>query len=234
MTDVRAPGVRIGAWPALVTAGWLFALAVQGLLATDRGLPVGRLLLVSVLASLIGLVGAKVYYLLTHREEKPRLLTAGMSVQGFVIGAVGSVILGSSWAAIPVGQVLDVTAPGLLVGMTIGRLGCLFGGCCVGRPTASRWGIWSSDRRVGVRRIPVQLLESGLAGLVATATLVALLTDPAVDGLLFLGGVAAYTFGRQLLFPLRNLPRKTRCGRRITLAVAGVVPLAVFVALLSA
>lgn len=227
VADVRAPGVRIGAWPALVTLGWLFALALQGVLAADRDLPVARLLLVSVLASLIGLVGAKVYYLLTHREEKVSLLPAGMSVQGFVVGAVGSVILGSWWAGIPVGQVLDVTAPGLLVGMTVGRLGCFFGGCCVGRPTASRWGIWSSDRRVGVRRIPVQLLESSLAGLVAAATLAAVvLVDPGVDGLLFVAGVAAYTFGRQVLFPLRGLPRQTRYGRRLTLAVAGLVLLA--------
>lgn len=228
VASARAPGARLGAWPALVTVGWLFALALQGVLAADRDLPVARLLLVSVLASLIGLVGAKVYYLLTHREEKASLLPAGMSVQGFVVGAVGSVILGSWWTGIPVGQMLDVTTPGLLAGMTIGRLGCFFGGCCVGRPTASRWGVWSSDRRVGVRRIPVQLLESSLAGLIAVATLVAVvLADPRVDGLLFVAGVAAYTFGRQLLFPLRGLPRKTKHGRRLTLAVAGVVLLAV-------
>ncbi|CCG02805.1 prolipoprotein diacylglyceryl transferase [Blastococcus saxobsidens] len=234
VADVRAPGVRIGAWPALVTLGWLFALALQGVLAADRDLPVVRLLLVSVLASLIGLVGAKVYYLLTHREERPNPLTAGMSVQGFVIAGIGSVILGSWWAGIPVGQMLDVTAPGLLVGMTIGRLGCFLGGCCVGRPTASRWGIWSSDRRVGVRRIPVQLLESSMAGLIAAATLVAVvLTDPRVDGLLFMAGLAAYTFGRQLLFPLRGLPRQTKHGRRLTLAVAGLVLLAALSVLVS-
>ncbi|WP_236826473.1 MULTISPECIES: prolipoprotein diacylglyceryl transferase family protein [unclassified Blastococcus] len=234
MADVRAPGVRIGAWPALVALGWLFALALQGVLAADRDLPVARLLLVSVLASLIGLVGAKVYYLLTHREEKAGLLRAGMSVQGFVVGAVGSVVLGSWWAGIPVGPMLDVTAPGLLVGMTIGRLGCLLGGCCVGRPTASRWGIWSSDRRVGVRRIPVQLLESSLAGLIAAATLAAVvLADPGVDGLLFVAGVAAYTFGRQVLFPLRGLPRQTKHGRRLTLAVAGLVLLAALSVLVS-
>ncbi|MCF6507800.1 prolipoprotein diacylglyceryl transferase [Blastococcus sp. MG754426] len=234
VADVRAPGVRIGAWPALVALGWLFALALQGVLAADRDLPVARLLLVSVLASLIGLVGAKVYYLLTHREEKAGLLRAGMSVQGFVVGAVGSVVLGSWWAGIPVGPMLDVTAPGLLVGMTIGRLGCLLGGCCVGRPTASRWGIWSSDRRVGVRRIPVQLLESSLAGLIAAATLAAVvLADPGVDGLLFVAGVAAYTFGRQVLFPLRGLPRQTKHGRRLTLAVAGLVLLAALSVLVS-
>ena len=224
LVKVRAPGVRIGAWPALVGLGFLGALLLQWLLGVQRDLPMGRILLVSVLASLVGLVGAKVYYLLTHREQKVRTLTAGMSVQGFVLAAITALVLGGWWAGVPIGPMLDVSAPGLLLGMTIGRLGCFFGGCCVGRPTASRWGIWSSDRGVGVRRIPVQLFESAMAGTVATATLLAVvLVDPALDGLLFLAGLSAYTFGRQVLFPLRGIPRTTSHGRVMTMVVTGLV-----------
>ena len=219
-----APGVRVGAWPTLVGSGAALALVLQALLAAQRGLPVGRLLLISLTACLIGLLGAKVYYLLTHPQETGGLLRAGMSVQGFVLAALTTLVLGSGAADIPVGTVLDVTAPGLLFGMTIGRLGCLLGGCCTGLPTASRWGIWSSDRRVGVRRIPVQLLESALAGVVGTATLVAVLSvDPAVDGLLLVAGLSAYIAGRQILFPLRGIPRDTSWGRVTTLTVSLLV-----------
>ena len=224
VVNVRAPGVRIGAWPALVGLGFVAAVVLQWLLGLQRDLPVGRILLVSLLASLVGLVGAKVYYLATHRTERARALTAGMSVQGFVLAAVPLLVVGGWAAGVPVGPMLDVSAPGLLLGMTIGRLGCFFGGCCVGLPTASRWGIWSSDRGVGVRRIPVQLFESAMAGSVATVTLLAvLLLAPAVDGLLFVAGLSAYTFGRQLLFPLRGIPRKTAHGRLATMVVTGVV-----------
>jgi phosphatidylglycerol:prolipoprotein diacylglycerol transferase len=224
VVNVRAPGVRIGAWPSLVGIGWLVALVLQSILAAREGLPVGRVLIVSALASLIGLAGAKAYYLLTHRKERPDLLTAGMSIQGFVLAAIGALVLGNWWAEIPLWQTLDVTAPGLLFGMMIGRLGCLFGGCCAGRPTASRWGVWSSDRRVGVRRIPVQLLESGPAGIAGAVTLAAVLvTDSPVEGLIFVAGFAAYTFGRQLLFPLRGIARTTAHGRMATLVVAGLV-----------
>lgn len=235
VVNVRAPGVRIGAWPALVGLGFVAALFLQWILGVQWDLPVGRILLVSLLAGLVGLVGAKVYYLQTHREEKKKALTAGMSVQGFVIAAVTVLVL-AGWAAdIPVGAMLDVTAPGLLLGMTIGRLGCFFGGCCVGLPTASRWGVWSSDRGVGVRRIPVQLFESAMAGTVATLTLLAvLLLDPAVDGLLFLAGLSAYTLGRQVLFPLRGIARKTANGRVITMVVTGLVLVASVVTLLVA
>ena len=231
---VRAPGVRLGAWPALVGTGAAVALLVQGVFSMQRQLPVGRLFLISVLACLIGLAGAKTYYLLTHREEKPNPLTAGMSVQGFVIAAVTSVVLGSWWAGVPIGPMLDVTAPGLLLGLTIGRLGCFFGGCCAGRPTASRWGIWSSDRRIGVRRIPVQLLESGLAGVIAVTTSVAVATmDPPVDGLLFVAGFGAYTLGRQVLFPLRGIPRTTSHGRVVTLGLSAVLVVGALATLLA-
>ena len=232
VVNVRAPGVRIGAWPALVTLGFMAAIGLQWALGAQRDLPVGRVLVVSLIASFIGLVGAKVYYLATHRAEKARPLTAGMSVQGFVVAAVPVLVVGGWSAGIPVGPMLDVSAPGLLVGMTIGRLGCFLGGCCVGLPTASRWGIWSSDRGVGVRRIPVQLFESAMAGTIAAvASLAVLVLDPAVDGLLFLAGVSAYTFGRQLLFPLRGIPRKTANGRIMTMLITGLVLMASVVAL---
>ena len=233
VVNVRAPGVRIGAWPALVGLGFVAAMILQWVLGVQRDLPVGRILAASLLAGVVGLAGAKVYYLQTHRGEKKKALTAGMSVQGFVIAAVGVLVLAGWLAGIPVGAMLDVTAPGLLLGMTIGRLGCFLGGCCVGLPTASRWGIWSSDRGVGVRRIPVQLIESAMAGAVATLTLLAvLLVDPSVDGLLFVAGLAAYTLGRQVLFPLRGIPRKTANGRIITMVVSGLVLVASVVVLL--
>lgn len=233
VVNVRAPGVRIGAWPALVGLGFVAALILQWVLGVQRDLPVGRMLLVSLLAGAVGLVGAKVYYLLTHREEKARAVTAGMSVQGFVLAAISVLVLAGWAAGVPVGAMLDVTAPGLLLGMTIGRLGCFFGGCCVGLPTASRWGIWSSDRGVGVRRIPVQLFESAMAGTVATLTLLAVvLADPPVGGLLFLAGLSAYTFGRQVLFPLRGIPRTTAHGRIVTMVVTGAVLVGSVVAVL--
>ena len=133
-------------------------------------------------------------------------------------------MVGTLLVGVPAGRVLDITTPGLLFGMTIGRVGCFFGGCCAGRPTASRWGLWSSDRRLGVRRIPTQLLESALAFSVGLAAgLTVWDTPPDPEGAVFVGTMAAYTLGRQLLFPLRDLPRHTAHGRTITAVLAGLV-----------
>ena len=49
------------------------------------------------------------------------------------------------------------------------------------------------------------------------------LLDPGVDGLLFVIGLSAYTFGRQVLFPLRGIPRKTAYGRVAMMVLTGLV-----------
>ena len=225
---VRAPGVRLGIWPLMVLLGTMVALVVESTLAQAHGLPVPRLLAITFLACLSGVVGAKIYYLATHRGEKLRLLTVGMSLQGFVLASIGTLMFGALATDLPVGATLDVATPGLLFGAAVGRLGCFYGGCCAGRPTASGWGLWSSNRSLGVRRIPVQLMDSAVAvilGLIALGLVMA--HDAPATGLVFVGTLAAYTLARQLLFPLRDLPRKTPHGRHVTLVVTTAVVLGV-------
>lgn len=221
---IRAPGARLGAWPALVGVGVAVALITQAALASRVDLSAARVLLVSLGACLIGLVGAKAYYLVEHRRESPPILTSGMCIQGFVLGAIGTLVAGGMLAAVPVGRLLDATAPGLMFAMTIGRFGCFFGGCCTGRPSGSRFALWSSDRHLGARRIPTQLFESSVALLVGLVALLAVtVTTPDPAGVVFVGAIAAYTLGRQLVFPLRDLPRNTAHGRMTVLAITALV-----------
>lgn len=223
LVRVRAPGVRLGAWPGLVLLGTVVALLTQAALAAGRDLDSTLLSALTLLACLIGVLGAKTYYLATHRGKSTGLLTVGMSVQGFVLASIGTLAVGSMATRLPVREVLDVTVPGLLFGMAIGRLGCWLGGCCAGRPTASRWGLWSSNRRLGVRRIPVQLVESTVAGLLGLTALLSVVLARPVAGTVFVGGIGAYTLARQVLFPLRDLPRATSWGRVVTMALSAAV-----------
>ena len=226
LLQVLAPGAHLGAWPGLVGLGAVLALVTQAFLAARAGLPVVPVLLVSLLASLIGLVGAKLYYATGHYINGDRgalTLVSGTCIQGFVLGAVATLVVGAPAAGVPNGALLDVTAPGLMFGMAIGRWGCFLGGCCAGRPTSSRWGLWSSDRRIGVRRVPTQLLESTLALVIGLVTLLATLAISQPSGVVFVAAIAAYTFGRQLLFPLRAGPRHTPYGRTMVLVLSALV-----------
>jgi phosphatidylglycerol:prolipoprotein diacylglycerol transferase len=221
VAGMRAPGVVMGAWPVMVGLGVVLALALQSALAPMHGLPSGRVLVLAVTASALGAVGAKLYYRLTHLKGNGGHSFAGLSVQGFVIVATATFVIGGALQGMAVGHLLDATVPALLLGQAVGRLGCLLGGCCAGIPTRSRWAVWSSDRRVGTRRVPVQLLESGAAGTLALVTgVIAWRVPTAWAGILFVAGLAAYVVVRQLLFPLRGISRVTRYGRQVTLAVA--------------
>lgn len=219
---VRAPGARLGVWPALVLTGALLAFASQLLVAPRLHVAAWPLVAVSVVASLVGLVTSKVYHKVLHPNETGGLAVTGLGIQGFVLGAISVLLAGSVIAGLPVLRALDAITPGLLLGMAIGRLGCFFGGCCAGRPTGGR-GLWSSDRRLGIRRIPVQLFESAVAATVFAGALVADLLHAAPAGTVFVGALAAYVLGRQILFPLRDIPRQTRHGRPLMITVAVLV-----------
>ena len=231
VASMRAPGVVLGAWPALVGLGVLFALILQSVLAPVHRLPPSSVLVLALVASSLGAVGAKLYYLLTHTKESGKHSLSGLSVQGFVIVATSTFVIGGVLQGLAVGHLLDATVPALLLGQAVGRLGCLLGGCCVGVPTRSRWAVWSSDRRIGTRRVPVQLIESGAAAVLALVTgAIAWRAPTSSAGLLFVAGLAAYVVVRQLLFPLRGIPRATRHGRQVTLAAAVLILLGTLVA----
>src|SRR5260370_633651 len=131
---------------------------------------------------------ARLFIVLHRREHR----LEGWCIQGFIAGATLAAAILLVVLHMPAGVFLDVTTPGLLVAMAVGRVGCFFAGCCGGPPTASRWGVWSSDQRVGARRIPTQLLELMLALSLGLGVLVAVLGHGSAGGAFFVGGLAAY------------------------------------------
>lgn len=200
----RIPAVLPGSFPVLGTLGILIALIVQSVLVARASVSVGSSLAVSLLALAFGLIGAKVWYAVLHPGPWRQSLMGGWSVDGFL--AIGPAVAVTTLLAfnLPIGVFLDATTPGLFFAVAIGRLGCFFTGCCAGRCTRSRWGVWSSDRRVGARRVPTQLLESGAGLLIGVAAALLVLFDaPGVSGLIFVAAFAAYIVVRQLLLRLR-------------------------------
>lgn len=216
----RRPGIGIGVWPALVALGVLVALAVQATLADRVGLAAGAVLALSATGAAVGGVVAKVWYRVLERRTRR---WNGWCIQGFVLGLMGVIVVGAPIAGVSLGTLVDVTTPALFTGMAIGRIGCVFAGCCGGRPTCSRLGLWLSDRRVGIRRVPTQLLESALDVVIAITTLVIVLAGrPKPAGLLFVAAVSAYTLVRQYILKFRAEARHTSVGSRLAGVVAAV------------
>jgi phosphatidylglycerol:prolipoprotein diacylglycerol transferase len=203
----RIPGVLPGSYTVLFAAGLVAALASQLAILASEQIAIPRSVFVSLLALSAGLLGAKLWSAALHPGES--LLRGGWAVDGFLVTAPVVAIVALVAFGLPVGAYLDATAPGLFLAVAIGRIGCFLTGCCAGRVTSSRWAIWSSDRRIGARRIPTQLLESGAGLLIGTAALpLTLLHLRAVHGAVFVVGFAVYFVVRQMLLRLREEARR--------------------------
>ena len=214
----KVPGVVRFAYATLVGLGVLVGLGLEALLLSHGHYTLFRPMLFSVIAIIAGVIGGKAWYVAVHRGRK----FDGWCIQGFVAGA--AVVVAAAALAgpgIPAGAYLAAAAPALLIGMSIGRPGCFWAGCCTGRPTAARWGVWSSDRRLGCRRAPAQLLEALSALISGGAVLIVVLVDGlARSGPVAVVGLAAYTLARQFILGLRAEPRVWPYGRRVTGAIA--------------
>ncbi|MBE3558776.1 MAG: prolipoprotein diacylglyceryl transferase, partial [Ktedonobacteraceae bacterium] len=103
--------------------------------------------------------------------------------------------------------------------------------CCGGPPTAAHWGMWSSDQRVGARRVPTQLLEVVFTAILGILALVLVLGRGPAGGAIFAAGLAAYTLGRQWILRLRAEPRKTKWGWLVTAILSAAMLVAALIML---
>ena len=85
---------------------------------------------------------------------------------GFIGGFIGFIILFQFMlkGKIKMKVVMDLIAPSIMIGHAIGRIGCLMGGCCFGRPFS--WGICYEEgtpayQMYGEQKLfPSQILEA--------------------------------------------------------------------------
>ena len=227
----KVPGVIRYAYACLVVLGVLTGLAIEGVLLAAGHYPVLRPELLSVAAVAAGVIGGKAWYAAVSGGKWD-----GSCIQGFVGGAAVVVAaVAVVGPGVPKGAFLAAATPALLIGMGIGRHACFWAGCCTGRPTASRWGIWSSDRRLGCRRMPVQLYEAWTALVVGAASLgVILALGLPRSGPVGIVALAAYTLVRQGILSFRDEPRHWRYGRAVTASLAAAALLAGVVVLVVA
>lgn len=217
----RSPAIIPGVWVGTVALGLIVALLVQQAVLGRLDLQYPQALMISVIAIAAGIVGAKIRFMAVHRSEGR---FEGWSIQGFLAAIAIAAPIMLAIASVPIGVLLDASAPGLFLGLAIGRIGCFFAGCCAGRPTSAAWGVWSSDQRVGMRRVPTQLLESALALGIALVSLVAVLGYRPLSGGIFLAALALYTLARQGILRIRaERPDSVRGGTLIALASAVVL-----------
>ncbi len=69
----------------------------------------------------------------------------GLTAWGAVLGASLGIWIYCKIAKIKIGYVFDMLAPGIIMAQAIGRIGCLFNGCCYGVETDVPWSVKYTD-----------------------------------------------------------------------------------------
>ena len=160
----------------LLAAAYLLGLKYAMVRANKRGLDSVRVLDLGIYIIISALIGAKLLLLITDfstfKNDPKELLTLARSGGVFYGGLILAVAV-ALWyirrAGLPLWTTCDMFAPGIALGHVVGRFGCLFAGCCYGKPTTRPWGITFTDpfaaanvgTPLGVPLHPTQLYEAG-------------------------------------------------------------------------
>ena len=147
--------ITVYTYGVLLAAAYLLGLKLAMVRAKARGLDANRVLDLGIYIIISALIGAKLLLLITDFQTFTR-----QSARAADARALGRRVLrrpdprrrrrarGTSGAsACRCGRRCDVFAPGIALGHVVGRFGCLFAGCCYGKPTT---------RAVGRSRSPIR------------------------------------------------------------------------------
>lgn len=199
----------------LVAFGVFTGLKITELLAAHDGFgtpvareAINRLLLYVVIG---GLLGARVFYIAVHWRQ---FMDDGLAIfriwEGGLVsfgGLIGGAISFAAWyrrnKIAPWPRILDWLAPCIAFGHALGRLGCLFAGCCYGKPTELPWGIIFTDAGslapLGIALHPTQIYEFIFLAFLGSFLLKRVLKTDRIAGVAFSYYLLIYSAGRFLI-----------------------------------
>jgi len=173
-------GFTVYSYGVLLAAAYLLGLQFALVRARARGLDSQRVMDLGIWIIISALAGAKLLLLIVDFKQftqSPRalldLLRSGGVFYGGLIAAVLVALLYLRRHKLPLWTTTDVFAPGIALGHSVGRLGCLMAGCCFGRPASVPWAITFTNpaaaaqgTTLGVPLHPTQLYEAGAEALI--------------------------------------------------------------------
>lgn len=248
----------VRAYALCILVGILLAVVIAERRVVARGGPAGATFDVSAWAVPFGIVGARIYHVITspqayfgaggHPLDALKIWQGGLGIWGAVaLGAVGAWI-GCRRAGVPFTLFADAAAPGVAVAQAAGRVGNWFNNELYGRRTDLPWGLqiheWDASRGQAVRDAagnpvllpgtyhPTFLYESLWLLVVATAVVLLDRRFRLDHGRSFALYVLLYTVGRFWVETLRIDPANLIFGHRVNEWVSlgvGLLALVTFV-----
>jgi len=150
LTFITAP-LDIRVYALAILTGIVAAVIVTGRRLTARGVEPGLVLDISLFAVPFGIVGARVFHVLTHPsdyfgpgKELVKVLyiwEGGIAIFGGLIGGAIGVYIACRLTGLRFWTFADALAPGILLAQAFGRLGNYFNHELYGWPTDLPWGL---------------------------------------------------------------------------------------------
>jgi len=158
-----------------------------------------------------GLIGARLFHVIDHWSHEYAanpiralyIWEGGLAIWGAVIGGGIAVAVFAWRRKLPLGRLLDIAAPGLVLGQALGRAACVITGDAMGRPTTGPFGFAYTNPgamvpQLGVYYTPTPMYEI-IMNLGIFAVVWQLRGRKLPDGALFLIYLSLYSLGRFII-----------------------------------
>jgi len=158
--NVQEPqGFPIRGYGVFLLLAILAALGLVLRLAKSRGIASDTVLSLCLWSVVSGIIGARLFYVTEYWQDMRvfdpaghllplatflsvvNIAKGGLVVYGSIFGGLVGAILFMRLNRLPILRTLDMMVPALMLGIAIGRIGCLMNGCCFGGPCEWPWAI---------------------------------------------------------------------------------------------
>lgn len=192
-----------------VAIGFFVALGVSERFAKNERIAQQHITTIFFLILIFGLAGARLLYVFinydAYRNNFLEIFSpwkGGLVFFGGFCMAVLSTAIFLKIKKLPLWNTADIIAPGIALGHAFGRVGCLFAGCCYGKPCDLPIGIKFSHPEslapLGVYLHPVQIY-SVISNVLIFAILVWIFKHRRFDGMVFLSYIIMYSLFRSII-----------------------------------
>lgn len=157
--------LKIYSYGLMVAIAFIVATYLAKLEASREDIDPQKILDLSICLVISGVIGGRILYVLQNLSYYFRypyqifmLNRGGLSFYGGFGLAVISAIIFLKREDLPASKILDIIAPYLALGQSIGRIGCFLNGCCYGKPTNFFFAVYFPEEFLA--RHPTQLYAS--------------------------------------------------------------------------
>ena len=147
-------GVPVRGSGVMVLTGSIAGILLAVHRARQAGVAAEEILGLAVGMFIGGVIGARLFYVIEYWDERIHKPTwqgtlkaalsfteGGLVIYGAFLGAMVAFAIYVWRRKLPGLAVADLIAPGMLVGLAFGRIGCLLNGCCYGGETNLPWAV---------------------------------------------------------------------------------------------